>query len=153
MSEVSVIKGARDLRRAFNAALARIIDSGEFLEIKNRTGMNEVIACITCAPDSTQSVFPMKDSLTGRMVDIINVMLIVVYSLCRSKSWLLQDFVTSICLLVTTLPILQSDSGLSISEPLSPGLMLSIKPIFRSSGICSVVHQLLWILFVRESWI
>ena len=107
MSEVSVIKGARDLRRAFNAALARIIDSGEFLEIKNRTGMNEVIACITCAPDSTQSVFPMKDSLTGRMVDIINVMLIVVYSLCRSKSWLLQDFVTSICLLVTTLPILQ----------------------------------------------
>lgn len=76
MSEVSVIKGARDLRRAFNAALARIIDSGEFLEIKNRTGMNEVIACITCAPDSTQSVFPMKDSLTGRMVDIINVMLI-----------------------------------------------------------------------------
>ena len=77
MSEVSVIKGARDLRRAFNAALARIIDSGEFLEIKNRTGMDEVIACITCAPDSTQSVFPMKDSLTGRMVDIIDVMPIV----------------------------------------------------------------------------
>lgn len=72
-NEVSVIKGARDLRRAFNAALARIIDSGEFLDIKNRTGMDEIIACITCAPDSSQSVFPTKETLTGRMVDIINV--------------------------------------------------------------------------------
>ena len=151
MSEVSVIKGARDLRRAFNAALARIIDSGEFLEIKNRTGMDEVIACITCAPDSTQSVFPMKDSLTGRMVDIIDVMPIVVCSFCRSKNWLLLDFVTSICLQVTTLLTLQSDSGLSICEPLSPRSMPSIKPISRSSGICSVVRLLLWILFVRES--
>ena len=73
MNEVTVIKGARDLRREFNAALARIIDSGEFLDIKNRTGMNEIIACITCAPDSTQSIFPAKDALTGRFADIIKV--------------------------------------------------------------------------------
>ena len=69
----SPVKSARDLRRAFNAALARIIDSGEFLEIKNRTGINEIIACITCTPDSSQSVYPAKDALTGRMADIVNV--------------------------------------------------------------------------------
>ena len=72
----SPVKSARDLRRAFNAALARIIDSGEFLEIKNRTGMNEIIACITCTPDSSQSVYPAKDALTGRLADIVAVAVI-----------------------------------------------------------------------------
>lgn len=35
--------------------------------------VNEIIACITCAPDSTQSIFPAKDALTGRFADIIKV--------------------------------------------------------------------------------
>lgn len=76
----SPVKSARDLRRAFNAALARIIDSGEFLEIKNRTQMNEIIACITCTPDSSQSVYPAKDGLTGRLADIIAVAVLDLYN-------------------------------------------------------------------------
>ena len=67
------LKSSRDLRRAFNAALTRIIDSGEFLRIKNDTGMSEVLACVTCSPDSSQSNYPSKDAITGRLADIFQV--------------------------------------------------------------------------------
>lgn len=71
MNDPSAIKSAADLRRAYNAALARIIESGEFLEIKNSTHMEEVIACITCAPDSSQTNYPSKDTVSGRLSDIL----------------------------------------------------------------------------------
>ena len=75
------MKSAADLRKAYNAALARIIESGEYLEIKNRTQMKEVIACITCAPDSTQTNYPAKDKLTGRLKDILDKKLVKIAGL------------------------------------------------------------------------
>lgn len=72
MKDTGVIKSATDLRVAYNAAIARIIESGEYLEIKNRTQMKEVIACITCAPDSTQTNYPAREKVTGRLKDILD---------------------------------------------------------------------------------
>ena len=81
MKDTGVIKSATDLRVAYNAAIARIIESGEYLEIKNRTQMKEVIACITCAPDSTQTNYPAREKVTGRLKDILDNKLVKIAGL------------------------------------------------------------------------
>ena len=80
-TDSTATKSAADLRKAYNAALARIIESGEYLDIKNRTQMKEVIACITCAPDSTQTNYPAKDKVTGRLKDILDKKLVKIAGL------------------------------------------------------------------------
>ena len=43
--------------------------------------MKEVIACITCAPDSTQTNYPAKDKVTGRLKDILDKKLVKIAGL------------------------------------------------------------------------
>ncbi|KAK8799723.1 hypothetical protein WA158_006271 [Blastocystis sp. Blastoise] len=60
-----------DWRQAFNAALARVISSGEFLELRSKWEISEIIACFTCAPSPSVMPYPPASSATGKLKKIL----------------------------------------------------------------------------------
>lgn len=60
-----------DWKRAFNAALVRVVYSGKFLELKTQYEIEELGACFTCAPNPDTIPFPPASSATGRLKTIL----------------------------------------------------------------------------------